>query len=442
MILDDAGSGRYHAKMEKIRGHVYTLKPTAEQDILLAQTAGVVRLVYNLALEQRRTFGGRPYCGGQSRNFGSRGLSAELSDLRRKVDWIGAVSQTAQNQALIDLDRAYANFFEGHAGYPRPRKRGENDAFRQVGREIAVRRRGEKWAEVKIPKIGWVRYRDTRPLRPGEGGEVKIRNATIRRRPGGGWEISIATLCEIAERPVPAAAVGVDRGVAIPYALSSGEMVALPDTVRRRRASQRRAAKALSRRKRGSKRYAKARQRLARLKARDARTRAHIAHVLSRRLVRDFGLIAIEDLKIRNMTASARGTLKAPGSRVALKSGLNRSVLNVGWHALERMLAYKLEETGGVLIKVPAAYTSQTCAACGHVDATSRKSQAIFRCTSCHEAANADTNAAKTILARALGGQAGEGRWNTPPLDVEASASAALEASTRFRTRGLDAVAS
>ena len=235
--------------------------------------------------------------------------------------------------------------------------------------------------------------------------------------------------------------VGVDRGVAIPYALSSGEMIALPGAVRKRREAQRRAAKVLSRRKRGSKRYAKARERQARLRARDARTRAHVAHVLSRQLVRSYGLVAIEDLKIRNMTASAKGTVEEPGSRVAQKSGLNRAILNIGWYALERMLAYKLEETGGLLVKVPAAYSSQTCAACGHVDARSRESQAIFCCTACGEATNADTNAAKTILARALRGQTEDGRENIPFLDVEASASAAFEASTRFIPQRLDVAA-
>jgi putative transposase len=427
--------------MECIRGHVYRLKPTPEQEVLLGQTVGVVRLVYNLALEQRRTFGGLPYGGGKPRYFGSKGLSAELSALRRDYDWIGAVSQTAQNQALVDLDKAYENFFKGRAGYPSPRKRGRNDGFRHVGREVAVRRLNSKWSEVKIPKMGWIRYRDTRPLRPGADGEIKICNATIRRVAGGGWEISIATRSEIAEQPVPAAAVGIDRGVAVPYALSTGEMVLLPDAMKKRRDVQRRVAKTLSRRKRGSRRYAKVRDRLARLRAKDARTRSHIAHVLSRQLVGDFGLIAIEDLRIRNMTTSAKGTMVEPGSRVAQKSGLNRAILNVGWYALERMLAYKLEETGGLLIKVPAAYTSQTCACCGHVDARSRESQAIFCCTACGAAANADTNAAKTILARAMRVQANDGRENIPFLDVEASALAAFEASTHVTLRELDALA-
>lgn len=439
--IDGSKTKLYLANMQTIRGYVYTLKPTAAQRDLLAQTVGVVRLVYNLALEQRRVWGGCPYRGGPARSLSSKGASGELSVLRRDFDWIGAVSQTAQNQALIDLDRAFANFFAKRAGYPKPRKRGRDDAFRQAGREVSVRRLNGKWSEVKIPKIGWVRYRDTRPMPRSATGELDIRNVTIRRLPVGTWEIAIAVRYEVIDVPTPAAAVGVDRGIAVPYALSTGEMIALPASMARRQAAVRRAQKALSRCRRGSNRYVKMRRRMAGLRSRDARARAHVAHVVSRRLVESFGLIAIEDLKIRNMTASAAGTIDAPGSRVAQKAGLNRAILNVGWHALERMLAYKLEETGGLLVKVSAAYTSQTCAACGHVDGRSRESQAIFRCTSCGEAANADINAAKTILARAMRGPDKDRRGNTPLLDVEGKASAPFEASTRYIKKPLNAVA-
>ena len=123
-----------------MRGQLYTLKPTPAQETLLAQTAGVVRLVYNLALEQRRIWGGRRLRDGSRLGFHSKGSSRELSALRREFDWIGAVSQTAQNQALKDLDQAFTAFFEGRAGYPTPRKRGRDDSFRQAGREIALRR--------------------------------------------------------------------------------------------------------------------------------------------------------------------------------------------------------------------------------------------------------------------------------------------------------------
>ena len=428
--------------METIRGFVYRLRPTPEQDVLLAQTAGVVRLVYNLALEQRRIFGGRRP-DGTLRCFGAKGSSADLSALRKDFAWIGAVSQTAQNQALIDLDRAYANFFAGRAGYPRPRKRGINDAFRHVGREIEVRRLNAKWSEVKVPKLGWIRYRDTRPLSAGAGGEVHIRNATIRRGPGGVWEISIAVRFDIAERPVPPQAIGIDRGVAIPFAMSNGDVERLPGSIARRDGAIRRAARKLSRKDRGSRRYARARSRLARLRARNAAARRHLAHVLSRRLVLDHGLIAIEDLRIRNMTKSARGTPEAPGSNVAQKAGLNRAILNIGWHQFETMLAYKLEETGGLLVKVPAAYSSQTCASCGHVHRDNRENQAMFRCQACGNGANADLNAAQVILQRAYRQleETEDRRWNTPSLDVEGKASAPVEASTHHIMRGLDAVA-
>lgn len=406
--------------MESIRGFVYRLKPTPEQERQLAQTVGVVRLVYNLALEQRRIFGPRRY-GGHWHNLGAKSLSGNLKLLREEYPWIAAVSQTAQNQALIDLDKAYANFFAGRAAYPTPRKRGVHDAFRQVGREIEVRRVNDRWSEVKVPKIGWVRYRDTRPLAPNADGEIEIRNATFRRSPDGSWSMSIALKCEVEGIATPNAAVGIDRGVAVPFALSTGDMIHLPDTLKRREPVIRRAQKVMSRRVKGSRRYAKARRRVARLKARNANARKHLAHVTSRRIVRGYGLVALEDLNTKGMTASARGTVDNPGTRVAQKSGLNRAILNVGWHQFETMLAYKLEETGGLLVKVPAAYTSQTCCACGHQSSENRESQAVFRCRSCGMVENADINAARVILHKAQSALAEENqrRANSPLLDVE-----------------------
>jgi putative transposase len=381
--------------MEIIRGRQYRLYPTPEQSDLLSCTVGVVRLVYNLALEQRSTWGARRY-GGHRHSMGAKGLSGELSNLRKAFDWIGAVSQTAQNQALLDLDRAFKNFFEGRAGYPSPRKKFQNDAFRHVGREIKIRKLNAKWAEVFIPKIGWVRYRDTRPI------DGTIRNATFSRGAGGIWEISVACKIEIAD-PVPQnACIGVDRGVAIPFAMSDGTMVHLPDTIALREKSIRRARKELSRRLRGSNRYHKTRRRLATLQARNARARKHTGHVASTHLVKNFGMVAIEDLKITSMTKSAKGGVEAPGRNVRQKSGLNRVILNVGWYAFENMLSYKLSAAGGTLIKVSPHHTSQICSSCGERDPDNRKSQALFVCGGCGATHNADTNAAINILGRAL----------------------------------------
>ncbi|MFJ2031758.1 zinc ribbon domain-containing protein [Streptosporangium sp. NPDC087985] len=120
------------------------------------------------------------------------------------------------------------------------------------------------------------------------------------------------------------------------------------------------------------------------------------------RLTRDYGHIVLEDLGVRGMTASASGTIEEPGSRVAQKSGLNKAILDKGWYGLEVALRSKARYTGSVIGKVPAAYTSQTCSApaCGKVDAKSRESQALFRCTTCGYTEHADVNAAKCIKAR------------------------------------------
>jgi putative transposase len=438
--------------MEVLRGYVYDLFPTPEQEMLLSRTVGVVRLVYNLALEQRRTFGGRRPDGAY-RNFGAKGLSAELSALRRDFDWIGSVSQTAQNQALIDHDKAWSNFFAGRAGFPSPRRRGVNDAFRQAGREIEVRRLNAKWSEVKVPKIGWIRHRASRPLARNEKGEIEIRSATFRRSPAGRWQVAILLRCHVEDRPTPTGSVGADRGVVAACALSNGEITTLPETMARRERTIRRSRKNLSRKKRGSKRCHRERKRLATLQARNARARRHTAHVLSRRVAREFGLVVLEDLKIRNMMASARGTIEAPGRNVAQKAGLNRAIGNVGWHMLETMLIYKLEVAGGRLVKVPAAWSSLTCSGCGNRDRKNRESQAVFRCRSCGLCENADVNAARVILQWGHGLLAGLEPWrgSTSSQDVErpkpaeacdedrATTASLVEASTRCGGSGLDA---
>ena len=138
------------------------------------------------------------------------------------------------------------------------------------------------------------------------------------------------------------------------------------------------------------------------LRAREARIRKDFLHKLTTDLAKSHGLVVIEDLRVCNMTRSARGTIVVPGSNVAQKRGLNRAILAQGWGELAAMLDYKLAERGGGLVKVPAAYTSQTCAECGVVDSRSRQTQAKFGCVACGHTDNADVNAARNILAAGL----------------------------------------
>lgn len=246
-----------------------------------------------------------------------------------------------------------------------------------------------------------------------------VLNATVRLT-AQGWTVAFATRAMI-DAPVRlAGSLGVDRGVAVPVMLSNGEEHRLPTTLARLEKQRRRAQRIASRRVRGSKRQRVAQARVRTISSRIARTRSHWQHELTTSIARRYGVVSIEALKVRNLTASAGGTIDAPGRNVSQKRGLNRAILNVGWFGLEQKLAYKLSARGGVLCRVDPAHTSQTCSACGTIDSRSRESQARFVCRHCGFRANADLNAAINI----------ERRGNAALLDVEGGRQSPAEAST------------
>jgi putative transposase len=154
----------------------------------------------------------------------------------------------------------------------------------------------------------------------------------------------------------------------------------------------------------------KARRRVDSLLGRARRKRAQWLHEQANHYVRRFGVIKIEALAVQRMTRSAKGTVEAPGRNVKAKAKLNLAILSQGWSLFAHMLKYKAEEAGGTVLEVPAAYTSQTCSACGTVDAASRRTQSVFCCVVCGHTENADVNAAKNILSKdgvVVGGRGG-----------------------------------
>lgn len=373
------------------RGYKFRLYATDEQEALFGQFAGVCRLVYNLGLEQRRDWW-RQYRDNTGVNISVVSQCRELTELRAEFDWIWAVSVDCEQCALRDLDRAFQNFFAGRADYPTPRKRGINNSFRFNGRECPWRELNAKWAVVRLPKIGEVRFRLTRAI-PGTVKNVTITGDAL------GWHVVFS--CEI-DHATPqnfGPTVGIDRGVIHAVALSDGTFCDMPrERLKLLDRRARKQAKKLSRCKRGSNRRSAAGKLLTRTKAKAARIRLHWNHERTTEVADSYGVVVIEALKTRNMTASAKGTVEEPGRNVRQKAGLNRAILENGWYQFETLLAYKIAERGGELRKVNPAYTSQTCHECGTIDKTSRESQAAFNCGHCGHAANADTNAARNIL--------------------------------------------
>jgi putative transposase len=387
-------------------GYRYRLYPTAEQATELARWAGCARAIYNAGLEQRRV--AYRTCG-VSLSYNQQ--STGLGELKAELPWLAEPHSDVLQQALRDLDRAYRNFFEGRAGYPRFRRKGRRDAFRiqtRKGGEIRIRRVNRRWGEIAIPKLGPVRFRWTR--KPAGA----IRHLTVTRD-ALGWHVSLCCEPE-ASAPAPAhldAAVGIDVGVATTVALSTGDLWSCPglppgQAERLRRLARRAGRQETARRRRPddqrrrSARHQRTLDQLAKLRAREARIRRDFLHKLTNDLAKNHGLVAIEDLRVKDMTRSARGTIEQPGTNVAQKCGLNRAILKQGWAQLGELLAYKTVRVGGTLVKAPAAYTSQTCAKCGAIDAASRRSQVMFLCVACGHAAHADVNAARNILAAGL----------------------------------------
>jgi transposase len=319
-----------------------------------------------------------------------------------------------QQQALRDFAQAMAAFFDRGNPARRPswRKAGRDEGFRIVGRgtQWEVRRLSRKIGEVQVPKAGWVRFRWSRVV----PADVKSYRATMDR--AGRWHIAFAAVPAPVPAPGNGRVVGIDRGVAVSAALSTGDRLRVPGLTWREQARLRRLERKLARAKRGSVRRRQVKLAIARLRARETDRRKDWAEKTTTDIARRFDLIKVEDLRIMSMTRSAKGTREVPGCRVRQKAGLNRGILRSGWGLLVRRLE---EKAPGRVVKVNAAFTSQRCSACGLVDAKSRKSQARFVCTACGYACHADVNAARNIAAghavTARGGVRSAGPVNREP---------------------------
>jgi putative transposase len=375
------GGGGYLPDMSRFR-----LLPTPAQQAVLLQHCQHARFVWNLAVEQQQFWQpGR-------RAPGYNEQSAQLTEARTEYEWLAAGSQTVQQQALRDFAQAMRNFFTGTHRRPSWRKAGVHEGFRQVGVKLCHvakvnRRHGRVW----VPKVGWVGFRWTRAVPAG------VKSYRITRDRAGRWHVAFAHIPDPIPGPGNGNVVGVDRGVTVSAALFTGELLHTPSLTLGEQIRLRRLQQRLARAKRGSHRRQRTKLAIARIKAREADQRRDWVEKTTTDLARRFDTIRVENLDVRAMTRSARGTLEHPGVGVAQKRGLNRAISHQGWG---RLVARLNQKASGRVERVPAAYTSQRCAACGHVAPENRKSQAVFACVACGAGpCHADVNAARNIAA-------------------------------------------
>lgn len=396
------------------KAYRFRLEPDSNQRQALAKFAGARRWVWNRALSENKRL---LEAGERTSTYAEmcRWITMWRQDLT--TPWLAEVHVHVLQQGLRDQARALADYFRkagdsAKKAFPRYKKKGEGDSLRYPsGVRVESVRSG--WGSVWLPKIGWVRYRASRPF------EGTIAQTTVVRE-GDHWFITFQTKWEC-RTPTPSMlpTVGLDLGVARFATLSDGTVfdpVAAFGHVRARIA---RAQRKLARKERGSKNRAKQRRIYSRLRCRERRVRQDFLHKTSTAVAKRYGTVVMEDLAVRSMSASAKGTIEAPGRNVRSKAGLNRSILDQGWYQFKRLLEYKLADRGGELILVNPAFTSQRCAECGHIEAANRESQAVFVCLLCGHRAHADHNAACNILlAAGHAVQACGGKRRRPPAEA------------------------
>jgi len=379
----------------------YRLIPAPAQEAVLRDHCGHARYTWNLAVEQHSHW--HP---GRKSAPGYLDQCRQLTQARAEHPWLAVGSQTVQQQALRDFTRAMAAFFDPQnpTGRPSWRKAGRDEGFRiagQRGRQWEVRQLSRKTGEVWVPKAGWVRFRWSRAVPEG------AKSYRVTRDRAGRWHVAFAVIPAPVPAPGNGQVVGIDRGVAVSAALSTGQMLPAPALTARERTRLRRLQRKLARARRGSNRRGGVKHAIGRLKARETDRRKDWAEKTSTGIARRFDLIRVEDLQITNMTRSAKSTRENPRRNVRQKAGLNRGILGSGWGLLVRRLE---EKAPGRVEKIRPALTSQRCSACGQVDRGSRESQAVFRCTACGFAGNADVNAAINIAAgHAVTARGGDG---------------------------------
>ena len=402
--------------MQRLQAFKYELMPDGGQQRQMRRFAGACRFVFNkaLALQKARYEQGE-------KKLGYAGLCKLLTEWRNsaQTSWLKDAPTHPLQQKLKDLERAYANFFAKRADFPRFKKKGQQESFRYPDpKQIKL---DQANGRVFLPKLGWLRYRNSRQAL----GE--LRNIIVSQSCGK-WFVSIQTERKVEQPLAHGGAVGIDMGIVRFATLSDGSFIAPLESFKRHEIDLRKAQRAMSRKTRFSSNWKKAKARVQKIHCRIGNARRDYLHKTTTTISQNHAMVCIEDLQVRNMSKSARGTAKQPGKQVRAKSGLNKSILDQGWFEFRRQLDYKLAWNGGHLIAVAPHNTSRTCPCCGHVSADNRQTQAQFECVQCGYENNADVVGAINVL------RAGHARLacaDTSP-EVGASGQEPTEATIQF----------
>jgi putative transposase len=365
------------------RSYRLRVYPNGAQRRLLDRWFGATRWLWNTALEIR------------SEAYRTCGLSLTGYDLSRWLtqwkrtaghEWLAEVPATALTQCLRDQDRAFSRFFERRARYPRFKAKGGRQSlrFQDVGAPWRSR-------VLRLPKLGVLKLAEGLP-------EVERPDmVSLSRDARGAYYVSFSARVPRTLLPIRCDSVGVDLGLTHLATLSTGEKIPNPRHFQRRLRYLRQQQRCLARRQKGSQRREKRRVRVASAHARVREARQYALHALTTRLVREFDVIAIEDLNVKAL-ARGRGA---------------RAIQDAAFGELRRQLRYKSEWYGALLVEVDRWYaSSKHCSMCRFRLDELRLDQRQWRCPKCGTCHDRDINAARNLLTQGVRQLAGRDDWD------------------------------
>ena len=361
------------------KSYQYELIPNGEQVRKLKQFCGCCRFVFNRGLEEVNKYYEST---GYFLNYAQ--LTALLPKWKRNADWLKDCNAQALQHSMKNLSRALMNFSAGRANFPHFKAKGRKDSCR-FPQSVKSDQNNNR---IYLPKIGWVRYRNSRTI------IGTIKNVTVTAKCGK-WYVSVQTEYE-QEQPVHTGSeIGIDMGIVCFATLSNGQYFNPVNAFKTLKGKLTKLQRQLKRKTKGSNNWKKLVAKISKL-----HIRKNFLHQISNTISKNHATVYVEDLQVKNMSKSAKGTVENPGKNIRQKSGLNRAILDQAWYEFRRQLEYKLRWCGGQLILVAPQYTSQCCPACGHTAKENRTTQALFCCVQCGYTANADVVGAMNVLQR------------------------------------------
>ena len=417
----------------------FKLHPNRTQLRMLQKCAGACRFVYNIALQQRRMcreellptlteihesrqkgfdfkeynklIDSKAYRDNHKilHKISYQKQSPEFTQLRKTVDWLQEIPFSPVQETLRVLNVAFQNFFRaGGNAFPNFRNKTVSKIPFKPG-EIKIKSfskhvggDGGRYSKIAIPRMtGLVSMTQDREI-------VGVIKTTTIKLENGEWYVVFLTEQPAKSKKKRIGTVGVDLGVKHIAITSDGEFYPtdgvqkkLYENVKKHTKKLKREQQRMAKMCKFSNNWKKQKSAINKLHKRISDSRNELQHEISNAIVNKYNSVVLEDLRLKNMTKSAAGDIENPGTNVAQKRGLNRSLLEFGLSELKRKIEYKIDWYGGDLTLVDPKFTSQRCSECGHTEKKNRKSQSEFKCRKCGHTMNADVNAAINIKMRA-----------------------------------------